>query len=271
MQASKEELTQLLWKATAGGTPKIIERLIDLGADPKAKDDEGEDALMRAAAEGDEKCLAALIRHSDATAKAENGRGETALMIAANFGHAACVALLIPVSNPNATDAHGWTALMHAVSDDQPECARLLMPVSDAKQEDAQGRTALFHAALGRGECLKLLLPVSDPLVRDETGQTALMAALGHMVGADEYEENPDFWRPLLPLSDLDAMDFDKICVSDVAEAIQGETGRQIQGLIAAERDRRALAAEVKKTGETARKNQNNQEMEVLAKKPPRL
>ena len=133
-----------------------------------------------------------------------------------------------------------------------------------------EGWISLIWAAFGKPECLRLLLPVSNPLWKNPDGTTALMAALDEAEGRGNAGAMACV-RILLPVSDLDAVDQSGQSVDRWAGRIEGSQGQLARHLIAAERERRALAAEAQKTMETARKSQDNQGVEALAKKPPRL
>ena len=235
-KARLTDLTARLWTAAERGSAKAIASLLAKGADPQQKDLFGCTALMLAAKSGSPECLNALLGVSDPNERSL--RDETALMFAAKHDQPECLALLLPRSNPDFKDSYGKTALMLAASFGNLECVALLLPISNALETDQEGRTALMLAACGHPQCVAALLPASDPLAKDNRGDTALMAALAHATHVDRADL--EAFSILLPISDLDAAGVD-----EMAKPINGDEGRRIRGVIAAERERRALRAEI--------------------------
>ena len=134
--------------------------------------------LRKAARNGSELVLKALLREPGCDASSKDKFGMTALMYASYRGHEACVQLLLPVSDPLSKSKDGMTALMHAAWFGHESCVRLLLPVSDALASDKDGMTALMRAAGNDSEaCTRLLLPVSDVQARDSKGLTASSSA----------------------------------------------------------------------------------------------
>lgn len=148
---------------------------------PAVKSDDVSHELIQAAEHGAEARVKALLKNPGCDAKFKLQNGETALMKAAAHGHAACAQLLMPLSDPWATNRSGVTVLMLAASAPRPDCVQMLIPVSNTWAQDVAGATALIWAALsGHADCVQLLLPVSAPLVQDHGGMTALMWAAVH-------------------------------------------------------------------------------------------
>ena len=238
------ELNRQLWAAAEKGAPGRIEELLALGADPLAwEPTRSQTALTIAIASGCAECVKVLLRVSDTNAKAKSANGTTALMLAAGYGRTECFDLLLPESDVSAKDNDGWTALMWAIAGGSEESVRRLTPLSNPEETDRHGRTALMHATRRQPECLRLLLPWSDPLAQSETGCTALMEAIDEAAGG--AKRSVECVRILASASDLDAVDCHGSGADARAEKMIGEAGKQIRGLLAAERERRALQATV--------------------------
>ena len=130
--------------------------------------------LRKAAANGLETELKALLREQNCDTSSTSESGMTALMWGAWFGHEKCVQVLLPKSDALALDNTGMTALIHAAWFGHEECVRLLLPVSDALGKGENGVTALMRAARGGHEkCVRLLLPASNVFAVDDEGWTA--------------------------------------------------------------------------------------------------
>eukprot|EP01045_Picozoa_sp_COSAG04_P028392 COSAG04_NODE_4390_length_2124_cov_3.453333_3_plen_135_part_01 len=78
-----------LVEAAKGGDASEVGRLLEDGADPEAKDEDGRPALVLAAMHGQLDALK-LLRQHRATLDATNSYGATALIYAASFGKADC-------------------------------------------------------------------------------------------------------------------------------------------------------------------------------------
>ena len=100
------------------------------------------DELRRAAENGDEESLKALLLNPKCDALAKDEENWTALMYAACRGHTSCVQLLLPVSDALVKDNYGTTALMLAAGYGHTSCVQLLLPVSDALAMNKHGKTA---------------------------------------------------------------------------------------------------------------------------------
>ena len=86
----------------------LIKGLLSNGADAKATNNNGENALMFAARKGDNKMVEILLPMSDA--KAVSNSGYTALMLAAKYGNVKMVEHLLPQSDAKATNWRKETA-----------------------------------------------------------------------------------------------------------------------------------------------------------------
>jgi len=138
----------------SGGTPFImwsniranesggITMLIEKGAPVNGVDEEGNTLLIRAAGSGNNALVKFLLRHG-ANPNIQNKLGETALMKADSRYAAETVdALMAAGANPNLQDAKGRTALMRLVNF-QPKF--YLREGVDPTVKDLRGRDALFY------------------------------------------------------------------------------------------------------------------------------
>ncbi len=133
---------EALFAASVRVDADLIALLLELGADVRARDDEGLTPLHQAAAGGD----------------------------------AAAVAMLLEAgADPNAADRFGGTPLHCAVGRRSEECLRLLLRGgARADSRDAAGLTPLYYAA-ALGEPIlatPLLQAGASPAVRDRNGRS---------------------------------------------------------------------------------------------------
>merc|ERR1719375_700432 len=102
-------------KAAEHGESEVCKFLLDEGAAPDAKDDEGWNALMWASLAGHMETCEMLVRDHGIPADYTTEKGETALMkAAANGHHDACEFLIEQGAKVNALDTEHQTAVMWA-------------------------------------------------------------------------------------------------------------------------------------------------------------
>ena len=143
-ELSQSQKDEALTAAAKGGAAPEVERLIDEGASPDAKDERGTPALVLAAQEGHLDALKLLRRHG-ANLDATDSYGSTALMHAANWGKADWAeALLEWGADKDVADSSGRTALHWAAREGRLEIARLLVRArADRTKKNKHGQTAL--------------------------------------------------------------------------------------------------------------------------------
>jgi ankyrin repeat protein len=159
-----------LMYAALYGSAATVKRLIEAGADPKARDQSGATALMWAV--GDEgKTRLLLDRGADVNARSDDGR--TPLMIAAGLpGRSAVVRLLLDRgAQVNVAAAGGYgrtTPLAEAAYAGDPETFQLL--IDHHADVDAAGPITIGFAALSDcKKCLDTLLKTSKPATLSES------------------------------------------------------------------------------------------------------
>lgn len=186
----QKKLDHALRKAAVDGRAKLVSKLLDHGASPLARDDQGRDAFFLAVAASQLECVKALL----------------------------------PVSNVNSVDRENWRPIFFAgleLTDDPHEEAdqanarailELVASHADCDLGNCEGATPLTRAirneAWARAEAL---LPFSNPRVVDQRKRDALMAAalLGH----------EGMVKSLLDSSDLGAVDKNGLSAIDYANA----------------------------------------------------
>lgn len=162
--------------AAACGDVSMLEILVRAGADVRATNNAGADALLRAATFEDE--VRWLVSHG-ANLKTRTPLGNTVLMLAARkAGNSRTVKFLLEQGvNPNEANTYGATALMSAVASEDVECVKLLLDHGadiNAKPHMNEpgfiwggGRTPLMWAAFQGNEALIQLLIQRGAKVND--------------------------------------------------------------------------------------------------------
>lgn len=133
---------------------RIVESLIDAGADVNAADNDGRTVLILAASRGHGEIVDRLI-DARADINAADNSDETALMLAASGGFDKIVKILIDAdANVNAADKKGITALMFAIeAANEPnkhryiEIVKLLIHAgANVRAADKAGKNVLKYA-----------------------------------------------------------------------------------------------------------------------------
>ncbi|KYN01084.1 Ankyrin-1 [Cyphomyrmex costatus] len=157
---------------------KVLQTLLEFGADVNAKDEDGRQPILWAASAGSVEAVLALARAGGAAAAGTSDKdGLTALHCAASRGHARCVEVLVNLcgSHPDYVDDNGCSALHYAATLGHADATALILKLgADPNRQDRKGRTfvlklksilkkissfrpALCAAAKGQLETLKIL------------------------------------------------------------------------------------------------------------------
>ena len=172
------EKRTLLHIASENGHGKIVAKLIEEGADVKAKDNKRSTPLHCASEKGYIKIVKLLLE-----AGVDVNNDLTVLHYAALYGHKEIVELLISKVNVNARDNNGWTALHHAAFHGHKEIVEILIEknadVNAKTTNNAWSWTALHYAAFhGHIEVVENLIDKgADISAVDSDGKTPLALA----------------------------------------------------------------------------------------------
>ncbi len=166
----------LITAAKEGNNEKVIE-LLKSGADPKAKDNNGDTALHWAAECGHAAVVKSLLE-AGADLEASSHYGNTALILAAFEGHAAVVKLLLARGAAvNEAGDNGVTALHWAADRGHAAVVTALVQAgANPRAKNDDGNTALCAAARnGHAAVVTALLDAGAEVnAANEAGQTAL-------------------------------------------------------------------------------------------------
>jgi ankyrin repeat protein len=151
--------------------------LLELGADPTAKDKDGKTPLHVASEWGNVEAIRLLLeKGADPTAQDKDGK--TPLHFASRSGNVEAIRLLLEKgADPTAQDKHGKTPLHFASRSGNVEAIRLLLEKgADPTAQDKHGKTPFhFASRLGNVEAIRLLLEKgADPTAQDKYGKTPL-------------------------------------------------------------------------------------------------
>lgn len=189
--ATNRGITPLLVAAAASGNVNTVRYLLDKGADLRAHNADGEDALTRAAFSGDVETLKLLLDRG-ADPKRADAFGYTALMNAITFRDAQRVRLLLAAgSDPNAFNTSGGivkngplalrhlSALMLAAPfSDQETITALLKAGARVNEKDIRGMTPLMLSIAADhaqpATVRQLIAAGADVQAKDNNGDSVL-------------------------------------------------------------------------------------------------
>ena len=103
-----------MFAAEKNSDPKVIEALINAGADPHARDKDGKTALMYAAKSNPSPEIITALTNGASYVNARDNNRMTALMHASRSNNARVVKALIDSGAEELADKRGWTALFWA-------------------------------------------------------------------------------------------------------------------------------------------------------------
>jgi len=169
-----------------------IRKLVDLGADVRAQNEQGRTALHQAAVHGHTEAVKVLVELG-AHVRARDELGRMALDLAVDNGHTETVNVLEGMVASSFAQAQSvedtvtppLAQLLSAASEGRVEDIRKLVDLgADVRAQNEQGRTALHQAAVhGHTEAVKVLVELGAHVrARDELGRMALDLAVdnGH-------------------------------------------------------------------------------------------
>lgn len=163
----------LIWAARRDDGHRLMNLLLR-GADPNARDERGQSALLIALKEESEKALKSLMAHPGLDVNLANPAGETPLMLAALRGRLDWAQALL--KRGAAVNRPGWTPLHYACSGpDEGLVDWLLLQGAEIDARSPNGSTPLMLAAGygGISSAERLLKAGADARLRNEQGQTA--------------------------------------------------------------------------------------------------
>lgn len=164
----------------------MVERLLQLGANPNAKAQDGIPALVAAMSMGDQALMpvtgfhpnveiATLLLDHGANPDALNKNWQTPLMAAACFGDEKLVKLFIDhKANVNIGNKFGMTALMYSRSTAKVEM--LIAAGASVNDKDMSGKTALYYSTTRNDpDAVKAVIAAGANVnAKDNKGRTAL-------------------------------------------------------------------------------------------------
>jgi ankyrin repeat protein len=167
----------LMIGAAKKGNVKLIEELLEKGANVNAANMNGWTALMMASKNGHTEAVKLLLEKG-AKVNAVEKDGRRALLFASKSGHIEVVKLLLEKgAKVNAIDHDGYTALMMASRNGHTETAKFLLEVGASVNAD-NGRTLMWALQNEYIDVVKLLLEKgANANAVDVIGWTALMRA----------------------------------------------------------------------------------------------
>ena len=165
-----------LLTAVEKGDVRLLESLVQSGADVNEPDGDGQVALISAAGNGHSDCVKSLLE-AGANVNILDNEGDSALYTAADNGHLQCIDLLLKVGtdvnmnikksfedeDDDSSGNEDWilsTPLMAAVTKNYFECVqRLVEAGADVNVTTKNGQTPL-NVAAGKGyqQCLQILI-----------------------------------------------------------------------------------------------------------------
>ena len=172
-----KESIALLW-AASNGHERLVDHMVQHGAETNVQDSHGSTALMWAAQNGHERVVDLLIRHG-ADVNLPRSNGFTALRGAAVQDHPAVARETCTTDGKTALMA-APSALMAAASRGHAPVVELLVERgAELDVQDSNGHTALTRAAYHGNTAivLRLLLAGADATARTVDGMSALQIA----------------------------------------------------------------------------------------------
>lgn len=150
LNGSAEDVNDDLLSAAFKGRTETVKALLAKGADPNAKDDIGQSALIGAARNGHSDTVSVLLAAGANANDRLHSTGWTALTLAAGKGHLNVIKTLLENgAEPNIKDKFGKTALMWAALNGHDMVVKaLLSKGANPHAKDSSGKSALTLAKM---------------------------------------------------------------------------------------------------------------------------
>ena len=188
----------VLVEAAFDGHARILEQLLEAGADHSLMSSNGFTALNLAAQDGRLECIQLLLAAGADANMPESVGGATSLLTAICHRHTDCARALLPVSDLLRTNRQGFNASHFSVLTANEECFEMLLPlmsdvdVRTVQGVDKRGQAMPFfnetplHLACTRGQqqmAKALLKRGADRMARDSLQRTSCHYAAfnGHL------------------------------------------------------------------------------------------
>lgn len=179
-RSGKDGQTALLLAGQHGDTA-ILSYLFSIGADPRAQDAQGEDALMKSI-NGGHTAAAQICLKQSFNLSAANAAGLTAFAHAALHGmHDVMDEMVSRGANPNILSADGRTPLIHAAAQGRIQAIDKIFTFDkvSVNAQDNEGQTALMTSLMGghRQAVARLLIEGARPDISDKRGRDVMFYA----------------------------------------------------------------------------------------------
>ena len=199
--ANDNDFTVLMYAAAFNSNPKVIETLIDKGANVNAKTNDGNTALIQAFLNPNPKVIETLIDEgADVNAKMNNGTTVLMFAVMGNNSPETIKMLIDEGADINAKGKDGFTALLFAalVSQDPKVVETLIDAGADVNAKNNDGGTALMLAATSQKiDAIKALLKAgADANVIADNGNIAAVGAA--------LNKNPEVHSLILQAMDIE-------------------------------------------------------------------
>ncbi len=179
-RSGKDGLTALL-HAGQHGDADMLSYLFSIGADPRAQDAQGDDALMKSIT-GGHTAAAQICLKQPFNLAAANAAGMTAFAHAALHGmHDVMGEMVSRGANPNITSIDGRTPLIHAAAQGRLQAIDKIFTFDKiaVNAQDNNGQTALMTSLMGghREAVARLLMEGARPDISDKRGRDVMFYA----------------------------------------------------------------------------------------------